>query len=82
MGESTFLLQVDHCDRLLIIRDQYPKSKTHLLIIARDPQLLDISCLRGQHVPLLRYMRSQAEKHARIADSSQVREASRVLMHV
>eukprot|EP00892_Ulva_mutabilis_P010974 jgi/Ulvmu1/8249/UM041_0060.1 len=55
-------LYVGHCDDLLIIRDQYPKARVHLLVIARDAQLLDISCLRRQHVSLLQMMQARAEE--------------------
>lgn len=54
-------VQIEHDDRCLVIRDAYPKAKFHILVIARDPALLDISCLRAHHVPLLNHMRGKAE---------------------
>jgi Scavenger mRNA decapping enzyme C-term binding len=55
-------VQIDHDDNVLMIKDGYPKARFHVLVIARDPTLLDISCLRApQHLPLLTHMRSKAE---------------------
>lgn len=55
-------VQITHDDKVLLIKDGYPKARFHILVIARDPALLDISCLRSRHVPLLTHMRGKAEE--------------------
>jgi Scavenger mRNA decapping enzyme C-term binding len=53
-------MQIDHDDKVLVMHDAYPKARHHILVIALDPGLLDISCLRSCHVPLLQHMRARA----------------------
>lgn len=43
-------------DRVVVLYDKFPKSQHHLLVIARDPGLLDMTCLNRNHVPLLEHM--------------------------
>ena len=44
-------------DELVVARDAYPKSKTHLLVLARDPRLASgPSAMRSTDAPLVRRM--------------------------
>ena len=46
----------------LMIRDKYPKSKYHFLVVARDANLLEPKRLTPQHVDLLKEMKHLAMK--------------------
>lgn len=59
---KALVLQIWHDDRVVMLKDQYPKARFHMLVIARESSLLDISCLRSCHIPLLAHMRSKAEE--------------------
>lgn len=54
-----------HSERdALVLRDRFPKSRLHLLVIARDAALLDATCLRREHLPLLARMHELAQAWA------------------
>lgn len=55
-------LQMWHDEQVLVVRDKYPKARFHILVIARDRVLQDISCVRRQHIPLLQHMRTVAQQ--------------------
>lgn len=55
-------VQVSHDEHTMVVQDKFPKGRVHLLVIARDKCLLDISCLRRQHVPVLDHMVAIAER--------------------
>ena len=35
---------------LCVIRDKYPKAKTHLLVLAKDPNLVTLKHLKSEHI--------------------------------
>ena len=41
---------------LCVIRDKYPKGKTHLLVLAKDPNLVTLKNLKSEHADLVRKM--------------------------
>ena len=41
---------------LCVIRDKYPKAKTHLLVLAKDPNLVTLKNLKSEHADLVRKM--------------------------
>ncbi|EFJ51495.1 hypothetical protein VOLCADRAFT_120448 [Volvox carteri f. nagariensis] len=47
-------------DKVVMIRDPFPKAKHHALVIARDPVLRTIADLRKEHLPLLAHMQRVA----------------------
>ena len=52
-------------DECIAIRDKYPKARFHILVIARDPDLLGPLDLKWpKHVALLRHMRDIAQNIA------------------
>lgn len=55
---------MSHDDKVLVVRDAYPKARHHVLVIARDAALTDIACLRREHLGLLRHMKSVAHEWA------------------
>jgi Scavenger mRNA decapping enzyme C-term binding len=67
-------VQVFSDDDFVVIRDKFPKARLHLLVIPRDPELLDLSCLRRQHLPVLGKMRELGEHWAQQVGSAIVAE--------
>jgi len=43
-------------ETFLVIYDQYPKSKIHLLVMPRDPRIINLNVLGPSHIPFLRGM--------------------------
>ena len=46
---------------LVMIKDKFPKSIHHALIISRDPTLDNVGDLQKEHVPLLKHMSEVAD---------------------
>lgn len=49
-------------DKLIVIRDAFPKSTEHFLVLPRDTSLQSLNDLRPHHVPLLEGMMRAAER--------------------
>ena len=50
---------IRHDDRLVVMRDKYPKGETHLLVLARGAEFADargVAALEPRHAPLVRAM--------------------------
>jgi aprataxin len=65
-------------DELVVARDAYPKSRTHLLVLARDTRLTEgPKAMRSTDAALVRRMARVGEAHARtLAASSPPRESA------
>ncbi|EPZ32375.1 Scavenger mRNA decapping enzyme C-term binding domain-containing protein, partial [Rozella allomycis CSF55] len=48
--------------QVVMIKDMYPKSKYHYLILPRNPHLLSILDLNESHIPLLRHFKEVAAR--------------------
>ena len=73
-------MQIDHDEDTLMIHDKYPKGHQHALVIPRLPGLLDLSCLRREHLPLLKHMRQRGQAWA-AAQSASVNSEVRICVH-
>ena len=71
---------MSHDESLLVVRDGYAKARHHVLLIARDPALPDLSCVRSAHLPLLRHMRETAAAWAD-AHAAEVGEVRLAQLH-
>ncbi len=54
---------VKETDLVWVIKDKFPKARTHLLVIPKVRLLNGIADLRPEHAPLLRHMREVAAEY-------------------
>jgi len=59
---STTPLYLD--ERCVLVRDAYPKSTVHCLVMPLDLDLVSLASLEARHAPLLRHMVSVANDYA------------------
>lgn len=52
-------------ERCVLVKDAYPKSTVHCLVMPLSLDLVSLASLEAQHVPLLRHMVSVADGYAR-----------------
>lgn len=57
-------LRVYADDKLVIIKDKYPKSEYHYLVLPKE-NISGIRSLNESHLPLLKYMESTARSFLR-----------------
>ncbi|ELT97774.1 hypothetical protein CAPTEDRAFT_132902 [Capitella teleta] len=56
-------LVVEEDDRLVIIKDKYPKARHHFLVMPRE-SIANLKALDSRHLDLLRHMQSRGEELA------------------
>lgn len=61
-------LKVDENDKVVIIKDKYPKARFHFLIIPKE-SIANLKGLTKEHVPLLKHMHDEGEKLAKKSSS-------------
>ena len=49
-------------EKIVIIKDMYPKAKHHLLVIPHE-DIASIKVVNEKHIPLLEYMESKAKEY-------------------
>lgn len=54
-------LQVDTDDKVVVIKDKYPKAKHHYLVLPKE-DISDLKNLKREHVPLLKHMEDMGQK--------------------
>ncbi|XP_064639268.1 aprataxin-like [Lineus longissimus] len=63
-------LLVESDERVIVIKDKYPKAKYHYLILPKE-KLHNLKSLKKEHVPLLKHMQKKGEE---IADKHRTEE--------
>ncbi len=53
---------VSYDEQLVVLRDAFPKARSHTLLVARAPGLDSPGQLRASHGPLLAAMRTRADE--------------------
>jgi len=62
-------LVVDDDDRVVVIKDKYPKARFHFLVLPKD-NIPNLKSLTKDHLPLLRYMSEKGKEVASKASTS------------
>lgn len=74
MRDPALIVYAD--DRIVIIKDKYPKARHHFLVLPKDLEnVADLKALRGpRHVDLLKYMQCKGEEQAKRCESADALE--------